>query len=200
MTKGKQIFFGLVGAVGIYEGYKYYLRNYAIITDSSSTITPSIFDMSNYKSPDYRGQTSLPLGIQNNNPFNIRDVGIPWQGLVGSNQGFCVFIDLEHGIRAGIINLGNVIKYSHDGTIASYLPIYAPASENNTAAYIQTVSTDTGIDPNASLYPLGHDNMKALAQAHMQVENGTAQAQQYISDTDLEAGLSLTPYGAGVLS
>lgn len=192
MTRGEKILFIIAGSFGAYYLYNYFVRTRLIISDTSNTTDQPLFNMSNYTSPDYRGQASLPLGLQNNNPGNIRYVAsIPWQGQVGSNQGFAVFSDLQHGIRAFVINASNLIK--QDGTLQAYLNQYAPSGENNTTAYIDYVSAATGIQPTDAV-SLDHDTLKGLAKAQFEMENGTSAADQYISDADLESGLSLTPY------
>jgi hypothetical protein len=153
--------------------------------------------MSNYTSPDYRRQQGLPLGLQNNNPGNIRYVqAIPWQGQVGQNQGYAQFADLQHGIRAFIINASNLIKQY--GTLQAYITAYAPPTENPTSSYLDYVSQATGIQPTDQV-SLDHDTLKALAKAQFEMENGQAAADQYISDADLEAGLSLTPYSSSIV-
>src|ERR1700743_661562 len=99
---------------------------------------------------DYRGQTSLPRGIRNNNPGNIR-AGIAWQGAVGSDPDFVIFADDTWGLRALAKDL--MTKITKDGldTINAIITQYAPASENNTAAYIAAVAADSGIDANTQL-------------------------------------------------
>lgn len=48
----------------------------------------------------------IPRGIRQNNPGNLKDFGIPWDGLVDQDEhgldaaGFCVFRFPEYGIRA----------------------------------------------------------------------------------------------------
>ena len=56
-----------------------------------------------------------PLGLRNNNPGNIRDMGICWEGKIGSNKGFVVFNDVAWGIRAMIVNFHTSITiYGND--------------------------------------------------------------------------------------
>ena len=45
------------------------------------------------------------LNIRNNNPGNIREAGIPWEGRVGSQSGFVTFDSPEMGVRAFTKNL-----------------------------------------------------------------------------------------------
>lgn len=83
---------------------------------------------------------STPLGIKNNNPFNIRYNNINrWKGLVGSNKGFCVFSDVEFGLRAGIYLLRKYIDVYKLNTVPKIISRFAPPNENDTCAYISYV-------------------------------------------------------------
>ena len=83
----------------------------------------------------------LPLGIRNNNPLNIRFSPMNnWKGQTGSNKGFCVFESLEFGYRAALVLLSNYQRKGYD-TVAKIVSHWAPASENDTEAYIDYVAT-----------------------------------------------------------
>lgn len=116
----------------------------------------------------------LPRGIRNNNPGNLKDFGIDWKGLVPDSKQFdpvmCVFTAPHWGIRAMGRDL--TTDYNRDGqrTIAALLTEYAPGSENNTAAYIKSVSDYTGISPTAVL-DLASD-LPVLVAAIIKHENG----------------------------
>ena len=45
------------------------------------------------------------LADRNNNPLNIRDTNIPWQGAGEPNGGFETFSHAEYGVRAAAKNL-----------------------------------------------------------------------------------------------
>ena len=112
-----------------------------------------------------------PLGVRNNNPMNLRDNGINWQGRTGSSLGFVVFDSAENGIRAGARVLRTYrVKYGLK-SIETIIPRYAPNSENNTAAYIASVSKQTGYAPNAVL-PFTLDAYVPLIKAIIYHENG----------------------------
>lgn len=76
----------------------------------------------------------------NHNPCNLRDEGIPWQGLVGADsRGLCIFDTDFHGLRAGARDI--FVKWYRDGlrTVADIIGKYAPPQgpdHNDTAAYI----------------------------------------------------------------
>ncbi len=60
-------------------------------------------------------QGSSPLGIGNNNPFNLEfRPSIQWRGQLGANGRFAVFSDPLYGIRAGMININT--KFVRDGS------------------------------------------------------------------------------------
>lgn len=80
------------------------------------------------------------LGKRNNNPFNIRYSPLnKWKGLVGVNNGFCVFENIDYGVRAGIITLRTYILKHHLVHVEDIIKRFAPSSENNTSSYIRFV-------------------------------------------------------------
>jgi len=66
----------------------------------------------------------------------------------GSQYGFQQFETVEQGIAAGKANL---VKNYNGLTLAQAVQKYAPASENNTEAYIKHLSQRTGIAPDQKL-------------------------------------------------
>lgn len=84
----------------------------------------------------------VSLGIQNNNPFNLRYNPLNrWKGMIGQNKGFCVFESMDYGIRAGIITLRTYINKYHLTDVASIIERFAPPAENPTSKYISYVSS-----------------------------------------------------------
>lgn len=85
-------------------------------------------------------------GVTNNNPMNIKDFGIKWDGLVGKDDhGLCIFKDPVMGIRAGTIDiLGDFIK---DGkhTIGQLISEFAPETENPLSAYTNYLCGALGV-------------------------------------------------------
>lgn len=136
---------------------------------------------------DFRNNTSLPLGIRNNNPGNLRYVpSIKWKGQIGENKGFAVFDSVENGVRAMAIDLRTKIVTKKLNTLNKYIPIYAPPFENDTTAYINHVSRNTGIGANQAI-DYSNDIFK-LVKAHISIENGTAG--KMVTDSIINAGLS----------
>ncbi len=93
---------------------------------------------------------SLPRGIRNNNPLNIRRSKDQWKGLADAqtDRAFCQFKSLEYGWRAAFYLLTRTYYHKYRlYTIRTIICRWAPPGENNTEAYITNVSSLTGIDP-----------------------------------------------------
>lgn len=124
-----------------------------------------------------RSNGSSPLGVRQNNPTNIRDTAIPWQGANGSAGGFEMFDTPENGIRAGARNLQNKQKLhgldTIEGIIGDPKAGWAPASDNNNVpAYVSALAKATGYDPKARLNLSDPNTNQALLAAIIQHENG----------------------------
>jgi hypothetical protein len=115
-----------------------------------------------------------PRGIRNNNPGNIRYNGIAWKGLAEppSDGSFCVFIMPYYGIRALAVLLRNCNRYYGIRTIKSIIARFAPDTENNTAAYIQSVCQAMGCDDSKQLELEKDEVLTALMKAIIRHENG----------------------------
>jgi len=143
----------------------------------------------------YLGQTTLPRGIRNNNPGNLIITGNDWNGEIPVAQNtdgkFEQFYSLEYGIRAMAYDITGDVNGGLN-TLTKLITEYAPASDgNDTAAYISSVSSASGIGPNAPLV-LSYDALKAIIKAKLRVENGSSIG-QYVTDADIEAGINLLP-------
>lgn len=94
----------------------------------------------------------MSLGIKNNNPLNIRFSSLNrWQGLCGSEKGFCKFESMKFGLRAGLITLRTYINKHGLTSVKDIISRWAPSSENPTCNYISYVSRyifDAGGNPN----------------------------------------------------
>lgn len=116
---------------------------------------------------------SLPRGIRNNNPGNIRKSADAWQGLadVQPDSAFFTFKDPVYGIRA----LAKILRNYRDRygltTITGIISRWAPPNENNTQAYAQAVASAVGVSPSE---PLAFDagQLRALVAAIIHHENG----------------------------
>lgn len=118
-------------------------------------------------------------GIRNNNPLNMRDYNIPWQGKVGADSaGLLIFDKVENGIRAAGNDLKNKWLRGY-ATIRAIVSEWAPPKgksqsgteyTNPTDKYIQFVSKETGITPDAPLSSF--EQYFAISKAMIKMENG----------------------------
>ena len=132
----------------------------------------------------------MALSHDNNNPLNIRDTGIPWQGATGGNGGFEVFATPEHGYRAAVKNLyTSQSKHGRD-TLAKIITRWAPPEdENDTAAYIARVAADTGVDPNAVVDLKSDPALTKSLLASMTAVEGAGVGK--FTDAQMESGIAL---------
>lgn len=108
--------------------------------------------------------------IEYTNPFNIRYTkSNRWLGLVGQKDGFCVFCDREHGVRAACILIMRTYRRKGCKTIDSILYRYAPPSENNTKKYISFIENRTTIK---SYEILSSDDYPSVLSAMSEYEVG----------------------------
>lgn len=135
----------------------------------------------------FLNRQDLPLGLRNNNPGNLVS-GINWQGLIGSNAGFCVFENIAYGIRAMGTDIRTDINKGQN-TIRKLITEYAPPSQNNTAAYIAAVVSYSGISADQPLQ-VDQDTLRRLIRAMMNVENGVNYSAM-ITDQDIIEGINL---------
>lgn len=114
-----------------------------------------------------------PRGIRNNNPLNIR-IGNVWLGEVmnPTDKAFEQFISMEYGIRAAYIILRRYIRRYGKDTVAEIVSTWAPSSENNTEAYINTVCRLSNLTRDEKLRFEDKEKMVALVDAMIQVECG----------------------------
>lgn len=119
-----------------------------------------------------------PRGIRNNNPLNIRK-GSNWQGekYPQDDKSFEQFESMQYGVRAGFIILRRYIS-GYNGltqrfnTIEKIISRWAPASENDTRAYIAQVERLTGIPSRQQISFSQRSFMVAIVDAMIRVECG----------------------------
>jgi len=87
-------------------------------------------------------------GIRNNNPTNLEDAGIAWQGMTGTDGPYCVFDTMENGIRAAAINLRNYWRLHGINTVDGIVRRWSATDQD---AYVTHVSTWLGVDPQEPL-------------------------------------------------
>ena len=123
-------------------------------------------------------ESKLPRGLRNNNPLNIRRSGDKWQGLrvLQEDREFFQFSEMKWGWRAAFRLLCHTYygKYKLR-TIRAIITRWAPPKENNTEAYIRSVTDRIGIGPDKELGdPQTHPTQWMMIGIAMAiVENGT---------------------------
>lgn len=131
---------------------------------------------------------TLPRGLRNNNPGNIRRSKDNWQGLrpEQTDPDFFQFTAPEWGYRALIKTLQTYRKKHNLQTIAEMIGRWAPHTENNTSGYISRVCREMQVPD--SYVPDIEDKgtMCALAAAISEVENGVPAVME-----DIERGWEL---------
>jgi len=118
----------------------------------------------------------LTKGLRNNNPGNIRFFSaIKWVGQLGEDKdGFIIFNNPANGIRAISKNLNSYFFKRRLTTIRSIINRWAPSNENDTSAYVESVSVQTGIDPDKLMSAEFFDTSKpVIIAAIIRHENGT---------------------------
>lgn len=129
------------------------------------------------------------LAVRNSNPLNIRatHAGLaPWQGQVGSNEGFVVFSSPVYGFRAAA-KLMQTYRLRGWNTARKIVEAWAPPTENNTNAYLTDVCADAAIAPDDQLTLSDRATLCALLRAMAIHESGG----WFFSQADLTAGVGL---------
>lgn len=123
-------------------------------------------------------EKKLPRGIRNNNPLNIRK-GNNWKGEVAkcSDGEFEQFVSMQWGIRAGFKILKNYMtgyggKMKALTNVHDIIHRWAPPSENNCKAYIDSVCRFSGLHEFERLQFSDRSKMLALVDGMIRVECG----------------------------
>lgn len=126
------------------------------------------------RSEDTGQGSDLPRGIRNNNPGNLENNGIAWQGLADDQSAdprFYVFKDAGDGIRALARVLLTYRNRHGIDTVEGIISRWAPSFENDTWSYQQAVANAVGVDPSASV-PDDDNHLAAMVGAIIHHENG----------------------------
>lgn len=126
-------------------------------------------------------------GLRNNNPGNIRKTATVWQGQKAeqTDGDYIQFVSAEYGIRA-LAKVLNTYRTSYGlDTVREIVGRWAPPNENDTASYVNSVASQLGIGPDATIDFNVH--MPALVKAIIKHENGL----QPYSDLTILRGIAM---------
>lgn len=120
---------------------------------------------------------TMTRGYRNNNPLNIeKSKGTPWLGEVSPEKNtdgrFAQFTTMAHGYRAAFKLLHNYQRLHGCTMLGDFINRFAPPVENNTRAYIATVSQRTGLADVSQIDTTDAITMCLIVAAMSYVENG----------------------------
>lgn len=152
-----------------------------------------------YKS--FLNQKKLTKGLRNNNPGNFVITTIPWKGKIAvannTDGHFEQFVELRYGIRAMMRHIStNVAKGK--STISMLISTYAPAFENNTVAYINSIANMVGIGIDQKIEAVSKAILIGLCKAIILVENGKENA-SLVTEKDYEDAYEIADLGGVVV-
>lgn len=123
-------------------------------------------------------ENKQPRGIRNNNPLNIRK-GNNWKGevAVSTDREFEQFVSMQMGVRAGFKILKNYMtgygsRVKALTNVHDIIHRWAPPSENNCRAYIDSVCRVSGLHEYERLQFSDRNKMLALVDGMIRVECG----------------------------
>ena len=128
-----------------------------------------------------------PRGIRNNNPGNIERTSTKWDGMAPeqTDTRFIQFVSPEYGIRAMARILNNYQRLYGLRTIEQIIGRWAPASENDTGAYVRHVANSLGIEPTTPIQVA--ERLPELVRLIIKHENG----QQPYDDATIRRGVAM---------
>ncbi|WP_434774135.1 lytic transglycosylase catalytic [Pantoea agglomerans] len=114
---------------------------------------------------------TLKRGERNNNPGNLNFAGQAGAMLEGSGGRFAKFQSAYDGLRAMARQL---MLYAKRGinSVQGIISTWAPSSENNTGAYVNSISSRLGVDPKAALNLQNPQVLSQLMNGIIHHENG----------------------------
>lgn len=123
----------------------------------------------------------IPRGIRNNNPLNIRR-GDNWLGLSKQQKdpAFCQFDSMTYGLRAGLIIIRKYMMKYNLRSIHAIVSRWAPPSENDTNAYVKSVSSMMKMHALLTFDFSDRGRIVALVSAMCKVETGVTIDQKLI--------------------
>ncbi len=140
-----------------------------------------------------QGRKNGPRGIRNNNPGNLNFAGQAGATKeTGPGGRFAVFGSMEEGIAALIKQLQRYMSRGID-TIRELVNTYAPASENDTGAYMKALSQSLGIGLDDKLDLSNQQQLFALLRGIISHENGAGQVSGAQILRGIQVGAAASP-------
>lgn len=128
---------------------------------------------------------TIPRGISNNNPGNIRISDASWLGKVplerNTDGAFEQFTAPEYGIRA-MCRIFRSYKAAGWNTVRAMIERWAPPNENDTFAYVSFVCAAAHVAPDQVIDPKSREVVEPLCRAIITMENGQAWRDHYAKD------------------
>ena len=127
---------------------------------------------------------TIPRGIRNNNPLNIRRSASKWRGMSAqqSDHAFVQFENIRWGLRAAVLLLANYIAHGYN-TPRKIINRWAPYCENDTNAYINYVCSYCNMQPDDVVQFDDKQTITSMIDAMCHVECG-----KHIDDAYIEVG------------
>lgn len=115
----------------------------------------------------------MTRGLRNNNPGNIRQSAVVYEGEIRPSQdkSFKQFKSVAYGYRAMFVILDSYKRRGYR-TLRDMLNRYAPPVENYTDKYIDFVCKKAGVLPDNTIETLSATTMIPIISAMSQMENG----------------------------
>jgi len=130
--------------------------------------------------------------VRNNNPGNIDRGSSQWEGAVpGNDSRFETFATPEHGVRAMTKTLYTYQDRHRLSTVNQMVSRWAPPTENNTAAYVNSVASAMGVDPNQPVDLRSNPELAERMITSMIRHEGGAEASTYFNDDVVAGGIAL---------
>ena len=137
---------------------------------------------------DETPEKSSIIGQRINNPFNIRQANQDFLGETGEESGFVSFESSPFGVRAADKVLTTYGRDYGINTIRGLINRFAPPSENDTRGYVNYISSQLGMDPDAEI-DLSDPDLRArilspMAMLESRTELTPDQIQQQIAEAN----------------
>lgn len=136
------------------------------------------------------GDKTLPRGLRNNNPGNLRISSAKWAGKIKNplDTSFESFDTMANGVRAAVRNAHTQWNRGKN-SIASLVAVWAPPSENNTAAYVAAVAKAAGI-PATKQFEWGANDVTAKVLYTIFIHENGPKAKSFITLESVKAQLA----------